>query len=87
MAFLLEHCLCSTTTLPWEDHRWFIEAAIAWFHRTDRIPVENIMLAEQRCGVGTPASGRLHLPRVGAHTLYGGLGLERLRILTGGFCC
>jgi dienelactone hydrolase len=33
-----------------DDHRRLIEAAIAWFHRTYRIPVENIILAGQSCG-------------------------------------
>jgi dienelactone hydrolase len=33
-----------------DDHRRFIEAAIAWFHSQYKIPVEQIILAGQSCG-------------------------------------
>jgi dienelactone hydrolase len=33
-----------------DDHRRFIEAAVAWFHSQYKIPVEQIILAGQSCG-------------------------------------
>jgi dienelactone hydrolase len=33
-----------------DDHRRFIEAAVAWFHHQHKIPVEQIILAGQSCG-------------------------------------
>jgi len=33
-----------------DDHRRFIETAIAWFHSQYKIPVEQIILAGQSCG-------------------------------------
>jgi hypothetical protein len=48
-----------------DDHRRLIEAAIAWFHRTNRILVENIILAGQSCGgwESLQAAAFTHLPR------------------------
>lgn len=40
----------NTASLQSGDHRHFIESAVAFFHNTHHVPLENIILAGQSCG-------------------------------------
>jgi dienelactone hydrolase len=37
-------------SLQRDDHRRYIEAAVDWFHRVHKIPIEQMILAGQSCG-------------------------------------
>lgn len=54
-----------------DDHRQFVEAAIAWFHSQYKIPVEQIILAGESCGGwGALQAAAWTYPQIGGVTAF-----------------